>query len=213
VKSESISALLLATLAGLLCIGGAIFMHHPGFGILIFNVSIMMAAFLTGFGIDQHPLVVRSRDLWTIRKSNRLVLILALVLALLLGLLARNAEGLHLIPSGMEWFVLVSMAIGATEELMFRGLIQGEAARWNPSGAVWLSALLFAAYKTAIFVWPDASQFNIPLNLFAFTFPAGLLLGYLRKRTGSILPGMIAHMLFDLILYADSPNAPWWVWD
>jgi membrane protease YdiL (CAAX protease family) len=212
-KSESISALLIATLAGLLCIGGALFMHNPGFGIVLFNICLLLAGFLTGFGIDRHPLVIRSREWWTIRKSSYRALVIALSLALLLGLLARNAEGLPLLPIGLEWFVLVSMAIGATEELMFRGMIQGEAARWHAHGAVWLSAFIFAVYKTAILIWPDGKPITLPLTLFAFTFPAALGLGYLRKQTGSIMPGMLAHMLFDLILYGDSHEAPWWVWN
>jgi membrane protease YdiL (CAAX protease family) len=105
------------------------------------------------------------------------------------------------------------MLIGATEEVIFRGVIQGEASRWNTRGAVILSAFFFALYKTLIFIWPGEFNQANPWVLFPVTFAAGILLGYTRKATNSLLPAILAHMLFDLILYADSAKAPWWVWE
>jgi membrane protease YdiL (CAAX protease family) len=211
-KSETISALLLSILIGLCASAGALFIHNPGSGIFLFNVCFFFAAFLAGFGIDRHRILI-FRQIWSLESIHRRILWVSLGMAAGLGFLDRYLEGLDVFPGRLDWFVLVSMLIGATEEIIFRGVIQGEASRWNTRGAVMLSAFFFALYKTLIFIWPGEFNQANPWILFPVTFVAGILLGYTRKATNSLLPAILAHMLFDLILYADSAKAPWWVWE
>jgi membrane protease YdiL (CAAX protease family) len=210
--SSSISSILLSTLIGAAMVTGAIFLHDPDAGFLLMNGCFLFAAFLSGFGIERHPPLLLSRQLWTLRHQHRQILWISLAVAAVLGFVNRRAEGMPLLPEGLEWFVLLSMMIGATEELVFRGIIQGEAARWNATGAVFLAAFLFAVYKSALFLNPAGFLIANPRNIFFFTLPASLLLGFARKSTGSLWPPILAHMLFDLIVYADSVRPPWWVW-
>jgi membrane protease YdiL (CAAX protease family) len=70
-------------------------------------------------------------------------------------------------------------AIG--EELLFRGVFARSLARL-PIIAVVVSAALFSLYHT------------VPAQMLG-TFPLGLALGLLAVRSGSIVPGMIAHFL------------------
>jgi membrane protease YdiL (CAAX protease family) len=211
-KSATISSLLLSVLIGACTLAAAIFVHNPGGGILVFNICFFFAAFLIGFGIERHPPLLLSRQLWSLDRRHRKVLWISLTIAAALGCLDRYLEGMPLVPEALEWFVLVSMLIGATEEIIFRGIIQGEAARWNPGGAIFLGAFVFAAYKALLFVWPGEFNQANPWIIFLVTFPAGILLGYARKITGSLWPAILAHMLFDLVLYGDAVDVPWWVW-
>lgn len=87
--------------------------------------------------------------------------------------------------SGNVWGIL-SMALAAPilEECLFRGAIEGHLLRtWKrPWLAVVVSALVFGL----IHMNPIQS---------VFAFLVGLVLGWLYYRTGSILPGIVGHIL------------------
>jgi hypothetical protein len=34
----------------------------------------------------------------------------------------------------------------------------------------------------------------------------------LREFAGGVLPPVAAHVLFDLVVYGERVEAPWWVW-
>jgi membrane protease YdiL (CAAX protease family) len=211
-KSAAISSLILSVLIGLLMIASSMLLFNPEWGLRFSTISIMVAFFLSGFGINRHPMILLGKEIWSIRKDKRSILWISLALGGVLAILDRYLEGMPLLPVSLGWFVLVSMLIGATEEFMFRGVILGEASRWHPTGAVFLSALCFAAYKAMLFVHPERFNTTDPWMMFYLTLPAGILLGYARKSSGSIWPPILAHMLFDLILYGDALKTPWWVW-
>lgn len=72
-----------------------------------------------------------------------------------------------------------------TEELLFRGAIQPALERaWGRLFAVVATAVLFAAYHVAPFALLYAGV-------------AGLVLGLLRARTGSLLPSFVMHAGFN----------------
>ena len=80
---------------------------------------------------------------------------------------------------------LLVMAVLAplVEELVFRGLLYGWLeGRWGSAVAFIVSSLAFAA---AHYEWK-----HIVLVL-----PLGLLFGYLRRRTNSLVPSLAAHMV------------------
>lgn len=86
----------------------------------------------------------------------------------------------------------ISIIIGApiTEELLFRRAMLGSMIEkgLNPWVSIVISALLFAVL-----------HLNPAQSIGAMG--AGLLFGWLYVRTGSILPGLIGHMLNNLIGY------------
>jgi len=97
-------------------------------------------------------------------------------------------QGVKHVVKGLPGNVLVGLALLAVlaplvEELIFRGLVYGWlAGRWGGLTAWLLSSLAFAAahYEPAHVV---------------LVLPLGLLFGWLRWRTDSLLPSLIAHIL------------------
>jgi membrane protease YdiL (CAAX protease family) len=86
--------------------------------------------------------------------------------------------------------VVLSAVIAApiVEEFFFRRVLQGWLDRWVPrGGAVPLSAAIFAALHLR--------QGLAPVPLFLL----GLVLGELVRRTGSLVPAILLHTLFNAV--------------
>lgn len=150
-----------------------------------------------------------SRDKY--REVSRQVLLVSIVFVFaamyVLNLLIEKAG----IPNTMEdTFIemsrnplgLLSIALLAPilEEMLFRGSIEGYLLKaWkSPWGAIIVSSLVFGV------VHMNPAQ--IP-----FAFLLGVMFGWLYYRTGSLLPGIIGHVLnnsvaaVNMILYGDIP--------
>jgi membrane protease YdiL (CAAX protease family) len=85
------------------------------------------------------------------------------------------------------WVIFISMAVlpAVCEEAFFRGFLFSEFdGGHHPWLSVILSALLFGLFHLN------------PINFLPATL-AGLLFGFLRARTGSLLPPMAAHFLIN----------------
>ncbi len=93
--------------------------------------------------------------------------------------------------------ILIRVLVPAViEELMFRGVVQGSLmTRGAPASAIFWQAVAFSLFH-------NDPLFIVPPLL------AGLLLGYLRHNSESILPGMVAHTSLNLTLLAISPILP-----
>lgn len=93
--------------------------------------------------------------------------------------------------------LLLAVLAPLVEELVFRGLVYGWiAGRWGTMLAFIVSSLAFAGAH-----WEPA---HIVLVL-----PLGLLFGWLRRRTDSLLPSLASHMVnngFALIAAVYLPN-------
>ena len=90
------------------------------------------------------------------------------------------------------WFalVLLAIAVGApiVEEILFRGLL------WNAVAKRGLSPWIATVTSALAF-----SLFHFELVRFPLLLATGLVLGYLRQRTGSITTPIVAHMVNNLI--------------
>lgn len=79
--------------------------------------------------------------------------------------------------------VILALLAPAVEELVFRGLLYGWiAGRWGTIAAWLASSIAFAVahYEPAHII---------------LVLPLGLLFGYLRRRTDSLLPSLVAHIV------------------
>ena len=80
--------------------------------------------------------------------------------------------------------ISISILTPIFEELLFRGFVLGMFLRcYGKTPAIVLSAFIFAIVHEPIAI--------------GMAFGGGLLYGWLRVRTGSIVPSMIAHMIWN----------------
>jgi ABC-2 type transport system permease protein/sodium transport system permease protein len=94
------------------------------------------------------------------------------------------------------WIIIVSLGIvpGVCEELFFRGMLFPTfRERWGTWHAVFITALLFAAFHL---VAPQA----LAVERFLPSLTLGIVLGTLRAASGSVLPSMLAHALHNSLL-------------
>lgn len=174
--------------------------------------SLLMAGFWIGIIQIFHPKAVFDVQLWRLKKSKIWVLLISVFIALAVAIYSRWEDGLPFIPLSIGSFVMVAVSIGFIEELVFRGYIQGDAGYWNPKWAILISAVAHAGYKACLFVLPEQTIYNTPLELFLYTGIAGILFGFSRYLSGSLWPCIAAHCIFDFWVYMEQPSAPWWVW-
>lgn len=88
-------------------------------------------------------------------------------------------------------FLMGGLLSGIVEEAAYRGYMQTGLERIDPANAVWITSLVFAASHVV-------HGIGAMILLGPGLFLAGLLYGELAARTGTILPGMIIHVLGDL---------------
>jgi membrane protease YdiL (CAAX protease family) len=124
----------------------------------------------------------------------------------------RGSFGMPVIPEVFRSFTLVAVGIGITEELVFRGFIQGRLSKISPAFAIVFAAFAHASYKVFLFLSPAAQHLPSITLFFTLTFGALVLIGLLRYFSKSVLPAIMVHAVFDLLVYAENLQAPWWVW-
>jgi len=150
-----------------------------------------------------------------IGRLNRRILfyiIPATGLGILLGILTRNRFEMTLVPAGLTGVAVLAPLVGAAEELVFRGYIQGHL---RPAGkllSIVSASSIHTCYKLLVIL-----SLGLPLHfdfffLILWTFIGGLLFGSLRELSRSTIPPMIAHAIFDIVLYGTLATAPVWVW-
>jgi len=96
-------------------------------------------------------------------------------------------------------FIVVWAALG--EELFYRGYLQARLRRrFGSAAAVTIAALLFAVrhYAQVLLAWPHIFWGAATIWV-AGAFVVGLALGWLYERSGSLLPPIAAHYLFNLL--------------
>lgn len=178
---------------------------------LISFFALLFVAFI----ISNHHQFVK--DSWQQIKSgtfsNRMIVynLIGLQLGVLIAIYFRFSSQMNVLPQSFHWFVITGIAIAITEELLFRGVVQPMAENINYYSAPVVAALMHSVYKAMIFVPLAGSNPDIT-SLFVGSFIAYIGLGYLKQFSGSILPPVIVHVVFDILVYAEYTKAPWWVW-
>ncbi len=137
---------------------------------------------------------------------------LGIIIGVGLGAIYRTRCGWPPFPAALKWFAGPAALIGATEEVLYRGYIQGRLRRLGIVGGVVCAALCHAAYKCSLFALPPAA-IEIDYGFLAtWTILGGLLFGALRELSESVIPPLAAHACFDIVVYGELSRAPWWIW-
>lgn len=157
--------------------------------------------FLSVFGIVQ----VAKRPLGLI--------LVGLMLGVIYSASYRNTLGISILPETIKSFAAVAALIGLTEELIFRGFIQGHVRKSiNTCFSVVFGTVSHTAYKCVLFMSPVIGHKVDVLFLLVWTFAGGLIFGILKEYSKSVIPPVIAHAVFDVLAYAECATSPWWVW-
>lgn len=157
-----------------------------------------------------------ARDIIGLRYFSRGAAVLTFVgcvLGFTLGVVYRFHSGMTVFPGQVGKFLLITAAIGGSEEFLYRGYLQGRLEVLGAGHAIFLAAIAHAAYKCSLFLLADV---DVPVNLIALgglTFLFGSVFGALRWISASLVPALAAHVVFDLVAYGGLDSAPWWVWD
>lgn len=202
--ARSVLTLLVSGVMGLLQPGASL-AHAAGFG----EVSVVLLQTLVGIGALVLPLWwllcttrLQAKDMrimiptaWSPGFCLPVFLGLANFGNLLGGLLCRvfgiEQPGTLLAAGGMELFVqFLSLCLvpAVTEELFFRGALQGLLRPSGSAAAIFGTALLFGLLHL------DLAQ-----GLTAFI--CAVFLGWLAERSGSILPGMLLHFINNTLAF------------
>jgi membrane protease YdiL (CAAX protease family) len=106
---------------------------------------------------------------------------------------------------GYDWGAWTYLLVPFTEELLFRGFMYGlladmypasEATRKWFSKPVWFTAILFAVWHID---WIEDLGWAWGLGNVVFIFGIGLVFGYIRRRTGSVLGPFLLHAVGNFL--------------
>ncbi|NIS60153.1 MAG: CPBP family intramembrane metalloprotease, partial [Proteobacteria bacterium] len=128
------------------------------------------------------------------------------------GIFFRVYQDVGTLPTELGRFVFVAAAIGAAEEVLFRGYVQGGVRRLGSMAGVTLTAAAHTLYKLALFALPPEGIVIDYEFLAIWTFIGGVIFGGLREFSDSVLPPLCGHVSFDIVVYGQRAHAPWWVW-
>jgi len=201
-----------AAVAGAGMVLFALFAHSLSFSFAFSaaGLTLTAAALVRGVVRSRSPLALFG--LAHVTRKVALYVPVGALLGLALGLWYRRHIGAPALPEAFRGFALMAALIGSAEEVLYRGYVQGRVRRLGAVGAIVCAAILHTAYKSALFALPgEAMTINFPF-IIAATLIGGLAFGALRELSGNMLAPLAAHAAFDLVVYAELAEAPWWVW-
>jgi membrane protease YdiL (CAAX protease family) len=125
-----------------------------------------------------------------------------------LGLLSKSPAGRPRAPfegSALQTILFVWVVASICEEVFARGLLQGLLSAWSKRGIrlfgrwfiglpAWISGLLFGLGHLVL--WPMMGPMTILICISATLL--GIVAGTYRQATGSLIPAILVHLLFNV---------------
>lgn len=190
----------------------ALFVHSTlplvllsGIGLLVTGLTLVQSLRAESWSIDVFGFA-------PFTKTTAAYIIFGCAIGAVFGITYRVSSDMGVLPEEIERFMFVAASIGAAEEVLFRGYVQGKLRCLNWVVAVVFAALAHTLYKLALFALPPEGILISYKSFAILTFTGGMVYGVLRELSGNILPPLVGHVIFDVIVYGDNINAPWWVW-
>lgn len=116
----------------------------------------------------------------------------------ILGPLGLAFESISTTPSSAPLWILTALAVGLSEETVFRGfLLNGLRSRFRVVPAALISSLAFAVYHGLNALW-NAHPHLLAAQAF-YALGSGLVLAVLTLRTGSVWPAIGLHAAIDAV--------------
>jgi membrane protease YdiL (CAAX protease family) len=200
----------------LICVAGivvfAVFSHDRPVPFILSVAGLVLAAII--ININAHTL----KDLRQLFGFNRisgttiLFIIISIVFGILIAVVFRRHKHDLLIPARLTYFVIPALLIGATEELVFRGFIQGHTRRIGVMVSVIFATLAHTLYKCSFILAHQSGYETDMLFLMKWTIFGGFIFSLIKEYSNNIIAPIAGHAVFDLLVYGDLISAPWWVW-
>jgi len=188
------------------------FIHHEYPLRLISFAGLLLASYFIGKNLRSYDELKKITGDFPSFKTGFLWFLIGITGGILFAALYRWHLDLTIVPKSIYVFALVAALIGSLEELVFRGFIQEHVRRVNAPLSILFSTISHTGYKCCLFLSPVITV-NTDIGFLAFwTFFASIIFGTIRHFSRSIIPSLVAHAIFDILVYAEFVNAPWWVW-
>jgi membrane protease YdiL (CAAX protease family) len=188
------------------------FIHGEKYLFIIAVGSLVLVSLIISFS------VFRSEGIYLIIGSdwfNKRAVVFSMagfIIGVGLAVIYRVRIGLSLFPVTLTTVAIISPWIGITEELIFRGYIQGRMRIFGIFISIFLAAACHAFYKYLVL---KSLHIDIGTDfswMILITFMMGLILGASREISGSVIPALVFHATFDIFFYGDFSGMPVWVW-
>lgn len=174
--------------------------------------GLLLAAFIINRSVPNFSALSSVFGVIPFHRKTYFYIIAGFVFGSLLAILNNYLSGAPVLPSLLTKFAVIASLIGITEELIFRGYVQSQMASAGTLATITIATGGHTLYKYLIIrTLPNELPVNYTL-LILLTFGVGFILGILRDRSKNILPPVLAHAIFDIIVYGGLQSAPVWVW-
>jgi membrane protease YdiL (CAAX protease family) len=188
------------------------FIHGNPVQFAIALSGLLLAAAMISFSAKDLPALLTCLGLDSFNVKTAGYSLVGLGLGILLALVCRVLSNLGPFPATLTGIAWVVPLVGITEELFFRGFVQGTLSTRGNIAAVVVPALGHTLYKYLVLrSLPDPTGFDFPV-LLVLTFAGGITFGLLRTLSKSIIPAAAAHGIFDVLVYGGLSTWPAWVW-
>jgi membrane protease YdiL (CAAX protease family) len=188
------------------------FIHHVLPYRFISFVALLVPSYIIGSNLKTFSDLKQFTGEIPSLKIAAIYTLFGLFSGIMVALLYRWSMDIRILPSTMHNFVITAAFIGSFEELLFRGFLQDYVKSINGPFSILFSTISHTGYKCCLFLAPlAAADFDIGFIALA-TFITGFIFGTIRHLSKSIIPSLVAHAIFDIIVYAEYIYAPWWVW-
>ena len=187
----------------------ACFIHsNTVFGIAGLLITSLCISFYAGGFTD----LIKIIGLYEYNLKLILYSIIFILAGIALGIYSNLWHHKPSMPLSLTSTAFIVAAVGITEELVFRGFIQGAFSKTSQWFGILAASGSHSIYKVLV-LWSFTVNLNIDLfDLALYTFAVGLFAGWVRKVSGSIIPSALGHMCFDIVVYGSLLAVPVWVW-
>lgn len=151
-------------------------------------------------------------DWQKLSKKNIYYLPVSMATGIAFGMIYRNYLNVDMLPVKLTGFAIAAIAIGSSEEVLFRGYLQSQVRKFDVVLSVFAATCAHAAYKLLLFL-PYRSEPDIEIIfILQWTLLGGLVFALLKEFSQNTAYPVLGHALFDLLVYGDKIVTPWWVW-
>jgi membrane protease YdiL (CAAX protease family) len=201
---------ILLFVAGLLVFAGLSYQSVPLIFVSLAGLLVSVLVIVSGIHTFKDLSVLF--DWYKLAGKSIFYLPVSIIIGLVFGIIYRDYLHIDILPIRFTGFAIVAMAIGSSEEILFRGYLQSQIRRSSVVLSVLAATCAHTAYKLLLFM-PYRSQPDIEITfILVWTALGGLVFALLKEFSKNSAYPVISHALFDLLVYGDGLVTPWWVW-